>query len=420
MENTVPQYVTDLINKIAIEQNFVDYTVSAETETRWDGFQSLIVEVVISGRRNNCDDKLFLICKIPSPNITRRREFHSDIAFDQELFFYENVFPYFEAFQRERGVSDDDGFFAFPKCYGTVRDNEYLGDHAIVMENLKEKNFYILDKAKEIDYDHSILLLTELGKLHAVSFAIRDQQPEKFKEFMQRTSIFHEAIDQSIGARLIKKSLINRAIRSLHPSETNLIKKMEALKLTYQNLLTEVKSNTNCEPFGVMIHGDCWVNNLLYQCENDYNRPTGVCLIDWQLGQFGSPAVDVACFLFCSLSPELRNEHFDRFLEIYHISLSLTLSLLGSDPQKLFTFDNLKDQMQKFSRYVMFLAPIMVGIIATNRNNVPGIDEIVDRMEKLSKDPTADIKLDDLFEENQQYKHRMSNVIRDMDRMGYW
>lgn len=421
MENKVPQYVSDLINKIAKDEKFDDYSISSESGTNWDGFQSLILKFVISGTRNSRADKLCLICKIPSLNITRRREFHSDVAFDPELFFYEKVFPYFEVFQRERGVHHtDDGFLSFPKCYGIIRDEKLLGDHAIVMENLNEKRFYMWNKEKDIDFDHSALVLKELGKFHAVSFAIRDQEPEKFKEFMQRTSDFHEELNKSLGVQLMQRSQFDQAIRSLDPSETRLIERMNILKSTYQELLTEVKSNTNCEPFGVLVHGDLWINNLLYRCDDTSSTPSTVCLIDWQLSQFGSPAIDLACFLFCSLSPTLRNKHFDQFLNIYYSNLVATLTKLGSDASKLFTFDNLQDQLRQFSKYVMFLAPIMIGIMTSDMNKVRDMDETVRRMEILTNDPTADVDLDNGFEDNDAYKHRMSNVIRDMDRLGYW
>lgn len=420
MENSVPQYVTDAIHKIAKDEKFEDYSITNESASNsMDGFQSSILKFVINGWRNNHSDKLSLICKIPSTNIVRRKEFHSDVVFEQESFFYENVFPYFEAFQRKRGVHHDDGFFEFPKCYEIVRDEKPFGDHAIVMENLNEKGFYMWNKANDIDFDHSASVLKVLGKLHAVSFAIRDQEPEKFKEFMQRTSVFHEEVSKSTGAQIFQRSYIEKAIRSLHPSETRLIQRMENLQSTYRNLLSEIKSNTKCEPFGVLVHGDCWINNLLYRRDNESSNPSTVYLIDWQLAQFGSPAIDVAVFLFCSLSPKLRNEHFDDFLNIYYTSLVATLKKLDSDANKLFTFENLHDQLRKFSKYVMYLAPIMIGIMTTDGMAID-IDDISHRRNVLTNDPTADVSLDDGFEENDAYKYRMSNLIKDMDRLGYW
>lgn len=420
MTDSVPKYITDLLTKIAEDETFVNYSLSSESGSNSDGFQSLILKFVISGMRNNHNDKLSLICKIPSSNVTRRREFHSDIAFDQELYFYENVFPYFESFQREKGVNDADGFFAFPKCYGTIRDNKYLGDHAIVMENLQESGFSMWNKVNDIDFEHSSLVMKELGKMHAVSFAIRDQEPEKFKEFMQRISKFHVEINKSPGAHQLQKSHIDRAIRSLDPSETVLIERMENLKSTYGDILKDATSNTNCEPFGVLIHGDCWINNLLFRYDEAPSTPSKVCLIDWQLSQFASPALDIATYLFCTLSPKLRNEHFEDFINIYYKSLQSTLNKLGSDARKLFTYDNLQDQLQRYSIYAMYLAPIMIGIMTSNQNIVPDMDEMVRRLEVLAKDPTADVHLSDFFEENDAYRHRMSNMIRDMVRLKFW
>lgn len=419
--DSVPHYITDLITKIAEVENFVNYSLSSECGSNCDGFQSLILKFVISGMRNKRNDKLSLICKVPSSNVTRRREFHSDIAFDQELYFYENVFPYFASFQRERGVNDDDdGFFAFPKCYGTIRDKKLLGDHAVVMENLQEKGFTMWNKSNDIDFGHTALVMKELGKLHAVSFAIRDQEPEMFKKFMQRTSNFHGEIDKSPAAQRIQKCHYDRAIRSLDPNETVLIERMENLKSTYGDLLKATTSNTTCEPFGVLVHGDCWINNILFRYDDGPSTPSKLCLIDWQLSQFGSPALDISSFLFCTLSPKLRNDHFDDFINCYYKAFQRTLTKLGSDAQKLFTYDNLQDQLRRFSIYAMYVAPIIIGIVTSDQNNVPDVDEVVRRIEILTKDPTADVNLDEFFEENDSYRHRMSSMIRDMVRMEFW
>lgn len=50
------------------------------------------------------------------------------------------------------------------------------------MEDLKASDFEMIHHADPNTADHVKLVMQGLGKLHAISFAMKDQEPKKFKE----------------------------------------------------------------------------------------------------------------------------------------------------------------------------------------------------------------------------------------------
>lgn len=252
-DDGVPGYVTDFINEIADREGFTSYSITNSAGSNaGDGFMGDLLRFKINGKQNSVPTTLSLICKMSPSNPLRRAEFSSDVTFSREILLYESVLPYFIEFQKENGVSEADGFYSFPKCYGAILDEQPNGDHAIVLEDLLVNNYYMWDKLKDIDYDRARLVMEQLGKLHAVSFAIRDKNPEKLNEF--RTKAFngyHKLMYNSPIALEFLNTNINNAVSSLEQHEVKLIEKLEAVKGdNCFEIIDQVFSNTTPEPFG--------------------------------------------------------------------------------------------------------------------------------------------------------------------------
>lgn len=49
------------------------------------------------------------------------------------------------------------------------------------MEDLSPAGYVTADRTKGLDFDHCIAVLQTLGRFHALSFAMKDQDPEGFK-----------------------------------------------------------------------------------------------------------------------------------------------------------------------------------------------------------------------------------------------
>lgn len=51
----------------------------------------------------------------------------------------------------------------------------------IVLEDLSPAGYMTADRTEGLDFDHCAAVLQTLGRFHALSFAMKDQDPEGFK-----------------------------------------------------------------------------------------------------------------------------------------------------------------------------------------------------------------------------------------------
>lgn len=105
--------------------------------------------------------------------------------------------------------------------------------------------------------------------------------------------------------------------------------------------------------------------------------------------------MDIVYFIFTSTDKQLRAEHYKNLIRIYYKHLSQHLTRLGSNPEKLFTFNDLLDQLKRFGHYGLLMSTMLMPMITA----------------KAVLDPK---------ELNIVYKNRMSDIIRDVVRLGYY
>lgn len=97
--------------------------------------------------------------------------------FEREIYSYIKVIPAFEKFQVAKSISKP--FTSTAKCYNTCLDE---GFEALLFEDLRSNYYKLWNRRVAMDENHAKLVLKELGRWHALSFAIRDQAPEYFKK----------------------------------------------------------------------------------------------------------------------------------------------------------------------------------------------------------------------------------------------
>ena len=213
--------------------------------------------------------ELNVIIKLPPPNVARREQFHARPCFVRESVFYDSVYPMFKKFQEDKGIDvEKDGFYEVPSCYKTLTEEPFEG---LFLEDLKVTGFEMFDRLKEVTVDHVNRVMESLGKLHALSFAIKDQKPELIAPFREIKDIFFQ------GDELSKESVKNwfnllkqKALDSLS-NVTDEKLKHKALMIEeddfYNNIEYCVDGSVEAEPYAVICHGDCWNNNIMYRYE---------------------------------------------------------------------------------------------------------------------------------------------------------
>lgn len=252
--------------------------------------------------------------------------------------------PLFQQFQQSKGiVLEENGFNEIAKCYRTIT-TEF--EEGLYFEDLKVSGFEMFDRFQDVTIDHVKLVMNTLGKFHAISFALRDQNPKKFNEFKEIQDIFlTRKADENLRNYFV--SLTDRAIKTLDEKlHANLIEKV--IKLCGNSLMDtmiECVDGTANEPYSVLCHGDCWNNNILFKYKvkllilflliillisnlcylflfSQNGKPIDIRLLDWQIARYSSPVCDLAYYIYGGTTKEFRDQYYDIILKTYHNSLS--------------------------------------------------------------------------------------------------
>nr|XP_019559293.2 uncharacterized protein LOC109428073 [Aedes albopictus] len=387
----MPQFMYDAVARIAPEQGFTPghFEITFESgSSKGDGFVAEMFRATIT----EGDRKLVVLCKIPPINDTHRHQFGLMPLFDREVTAYSKLLPAMYEFQREKGVTEemDIGFFNAPQCYLAYADLP-KEESVIIMDDLRLKDYRMWNKLVPTNYEHTRLLMIQLGRLHAVSLAMREQRPEVFEQFKVPDPL-NAMMRTNQGFIMMMNMSMDRAIGTLESHEEKARRKLSKLKETMFDDISTITSAEYAEPYAVLGHGDCWINNMIYS----YKRgvPTEIVLLDWQLCRYASPALDLLYFIFVCTDEAFRRQYYDEMLRIYYNSLGQLLEKLGGDPSRLFPFTALLRQLKACGKFGILMALLIVPMIC-----VPDMNEAANSEDK--------------------YRTRMAAIIRDLIRYGY-
>lgn len=172
--------------------------------------------------------------------------------------------------------------------------------------------------------EHVLLAMKTIGKFHAISLALKAQQPEKFDELVSelREPLFKYGYNFEVIPIGFTNAAMNAIESITEESDAHLLKALLKLYEKSQfDIILECIDGVSAEPYAVITHGDMWLNNTMYR-HNDENIPNKATLIDFQLTRYSTPVADLMYYIFVSASTELRERHYDTYLRTYYESLS--------------------------------------------------------------------------------------------------
>lgn len=217
-------------------------------------------------------------------------------------------------------ILDENGFIEYPKCYRCV---DIDPSECILLEDMGVRGFSIIDRyTEETTFDHVRLVLQSLAKFHAISFAVKDQQPDKFKELSSELKELFYRNDIPL-----MKEYYNKMIEDIYyifssENDAELLSKLK--KLREKDILDITRDCVDASLVGpgtIISHGDCWQNNTMFRYDEN-KKPIEVSLLDWQGSRYSSPVTDIVYYLFSCTTKKLRDAHYEEFLDIYHETLS--------------------------------------------------------------------------------------------------
>ncbi|KAG5670236.1 hypothetical protein PVAND_000513 [Polypedilum vanderplanki] len=119
-------------------------------------------------------------------------------------------------------------------------------------------------------------------------------------------------------------------------------------------------------------------------------------------------------YIFTSTTKELRDKHYQEFLDIYYEILSNFIKRLNLDPEKLFPRYIFDEHLKKFGKFGLYMGILCLPAVTSNAEDTPDIDAI---SEKLSEKQNGE-KLSIDFVPSERCMERILGVYEDMYNFG--
>ncbi|XP_044730097.1 uncharacterized protein LOC123293369 [Chrysoperla carnea] len=214
------------------------------------------------------------------------------------------------------------------------------------MNDLTSELYHHLDRKQPLNLQHCKIFMKTIGKFHALSFALKDYCQRKNIDFDEivykiREDIFLNASnrDEINEQILLQNDFIIQTCFDTNVDQL-IIEKVNNFSKRFCNTLYELIQPKDNDEYSVIIHGDCWTNNLLYKYEDNETKsnPIDLYLIDFQESRYTSPVWDLTTFMCTSMDYETLHTNYDSLIKIYYdsineqlIKMNLNISLLYPD-----------------------------------------------------------------------------------------
>uniref|UniRef100_A0A1B6FFN8 CHK kinase-like domain-containing protein n=1 Tax=Cuerna arida TaxID=1464854 RepID=A0A1B6FFN8_9HEMI len=224
----------------------------------------------------------------------------------------------------------------------------------IVLEDLTQERFVMADKVTGLDFEHCCLYMEATAALHAVSLALRKEDPG-LVESLGREKIYLNGLTGPEGFKAMTLSGLKCLADYAETSETfnkyaDLIR--DLLGSIWDITIEAIRSSRE-SPMMTLNHGDPWTNNLMFKY-NSEGKPSEIRLLDFQMMRCGSPANDLVFFIWSSANDDVRTNRLDELFQIYVESFNRNLEQLNCIER--LSCDSLREEMLKLSPLVICTA----------------------------------------------------------------
>ncbi|XP_058118077.1 uncharacterized protein LOC131289431 [Anopheles ziemanni] len=230
--------------------------------------------------------------------------------------------------------------------------------------------------AEGIELSQCLQCLRSLGRFHALSLALKHQQPETFRTIVDtiQETYYSAALEpwyRNFMQRLVaisKDAIAVESASNVYEFPANLKEVTQSfLDSNIYHMMAELTHTRNQN--SLITHGDCWLPNFLF-------RPDSVRMIDFQMVRYGSPALDIILFVYTCTDQTMRQHGYDEMLTAYYQSCCDHLADLGSDPDVVFPRSELSNELEQFGRFGCGIAVESIPLSLLDETEVPDLDKI--------------------------------------------
>lgn len=265
----IPKYIENILHQISIYHKLNIFKIEQKPGTSiGDGYMSNMLAIRMHGQSSDGETPHFtdVICKRPPGNATTQNQFETAWIYEREVLMYDKVLPMFAKMQRDMGLDSDGGFYSWPRCFYASFVPGKESESVIVMEDLRSIGYKMWEKTKLAPAENITLLLEQLARMHALSFVLRDQQPNELEKLEHQLSEIYVPILQSSGFEPLFASCFKRLADLMHSTKYG--KLVDGIKEHWLDLYRAAFDRRRLGRFAVVTHGDCWSNNMMFKFEN--------------------------------------------------------------------------------------------------------------------------------------------------------
>ncbi|CAG9839117.1 unnamed protein product [Diabrotica balteata] len=324
-----------------------NFTLTIENTTqKGEGYVGELVFVKIDLQQPiNGKDFLHLVIKTNIKNL--RLEKSPPVVQElckREVYFYSTILKEYQ--QLQLGKKLHVPFDMVPKCYKTFLED---GNAVIILENLKKDGYVLHPRDQPMNIAHLQMGLRSYAKLHALSFALKDQKKETFEKISKTLKTLKETGRPDLSV-VYEKFINEKSIFNRFMEICDTIPKDQAI-----------------------IHADYHNANMLFKYkDNDRTVPIHKALLDFQGAAFQSPVIDLSYFLYINLSPS-DFPKLKEFVEYYYTEFCLFLKELGSDADKLFPRSIFEEHLKIYLPYGGILSLPFLEILYLENDETPAL-----------------------------------------------
>ncbi|CAB3383861.1 Hypothetical predicted protein [Cloeon dipterum] len=233
------------------------------------------------------------------------------------------------------------------------------------------------DRRQGLSKEQCAAVLRALAQLHAASFALREGSPEEFAALAQSVREMFWTHSRRHAFEPFMRNANKETLRLIGDyygsSETEFSRAFQQIAdLGFEflaDIVTKVPENKK-----VLLHGDCWTNNLLFKTNDD--GVVSAKLLDFQLARISAPMIDLIFFLFTSTKPKNVGNYLEEFLQVYYEEFERRLKAAGFTAAKLYPESELLADWIACVPYGLVVAGILAPALYCPDECLPNLESV--------------------------------------------
>lgn len=245
----------DFISKVLTQKGFNGPDATIENVgTDGDNYMAIVKRITVAENGRT----LKMIAKLAPDNEMMRVMAQMGTVFKNEHTAYTELLPKFVQLQRSAGVEE---LYRFAACYGATDE---VPNEVILLEDLKESQYQILDRFQSLSNDTVKIVLKTLAIYHSLSYVLKHKEPEKFNEIKSKLGdIFSGPMTRSEEGRKYFQQLEDSTLAMVNGDKYK--KWIKGSLSDMLNLHVRTTQGDVGSRYSVIQQGDGWTNNIMFR-----------------------------------------------------------------------------------------------------------------------------------------------------------